>query len=166
MEYFPNIISAIGLMALAIQLHLSRKERRAYHERTKKQATLEHAGPQWVDAKFELETRFGNELIQKAKADEIFKNHELKAHVDRLLSSLEDISAGVNAGIYDGDILYRMCATSFIRSFERFKTYIELRRKEESQEMYIELEAVVTTFTERRRKHPMSAGDILHSNDL
>lgn len=164
-QLVATILQVFAFVALIVQLYLMHRERLVYHERTRKQATLEHAGPRWSEALFELDTRFGPDALAKEKAQDLFDDYELKAYVDKLLGTLEDISAGVNTQIYDADILYRMCATSIINSFNRFKSYIELRRQQESPEMYIELEAVAIRFADRRRKKPGSLGDIIHSKN-
>lgn len=170
LQLIATIVQAGALIFLIMQvriMHLewqrAHKANLALHERTKKQSTLEHAGELWAEARYELESKFGSEVIATDEAENIFQNKELKANVDKLLGTLEHIAAGVNSEIYDGDILYRMCATSVINNFHKFKNYIRIRRQQESEEMYIELEALVIKFMERRSKKPMKLGDIINS---
>jgi len=169
-QIVATLIQAAVLLLLLIQvriMHLDWKraniDSAALHERTKKQSTLEHAGELWAEARYELESKFGSEVIATDEAENIFKDKELKAHVDKLLGTLEHIAAGVNMGIYDADILYRMCASSVMNNFTKFKNYIKIRRQQESEEMYIELEALVIKFMDRRHKKPMKLGEIVHS---
>ncbi|CAK8723862.1 hypothetical protein KKHLCK_13350 [Candidatus Electrothrix laxa] len=128
LQMIATVIQAGALIFLIVQvriMHLewkrANKANMAIHERTKKQSTLEHAGELWAEARYELESKFGSEVIASDEAENIFKDKELKANVDKLLGTLEHIAAGVNTGIYDADILYRMCATSVINNFTKFK---------------------------------------------
>ena len=158
-----TIIQGIALILLFMQLKVMRKDNLAYHERLKKQSTLEYAGKQWLDARMQLESEYGTDIVAEEDAKNIYQNMKLKAIVDKLLGALEHIAAGVNSKIYDEDILYRMFASSVIDNFNRFKHYIKLRRQRESEEMYIELEALAIRFMDRRSKKPMKLGDIIHS---
>jgi len=159
-------LQLVGLIILTMQLYLMRKDRLALHERTRKQSTIENAGPLWGDARLQLETRFGRDPLATKQAQEIFDDKELKAYVDKLLGTVEHISVGINTGIYDKDILYRMSSTSIIETFRRYKSYIMLRRNLEGSEMYTEFECVANEFSLMRQKKPYPLGNIMHSKDL
>ena len=170
LQLFATFIQIVAVIFLFVQIKImgkdfigSRKDNLAYHERLKKQSTLEYAGKQWLDARMQLESIYGDEIVAEEDANNIYQDKELKSQVDKLLGTLEHIAAGVNSKIYDEDILYRMVASSVVDNFNRFKHYIKIRRQNESKEMYIELEALAIHFMERRRKKPMKLGDIIHS---
>ena len=169
-QLIATIFQGLALIFLFIQIRIirkdfigSRSDNLAYHERIKKQSTLEYAGKQWVDARMQLESEYGTDIVAEEDAKNIYQDMKLKAKVDKLLGTLEHIAAGVNSKIYDEDILYRMVASSVIDNFNRFKHYIKIRRQHESEEMYIELEALAIRFMDRRSKKPMKLGDIIHS---
>ena len=157
------VIVVIQISFLRRNLERSRQDNLAYHERTRKQTTIEYAGRKWLDARIQLEAKYGDDVIAEGAAENIYNDKDLKSQVDQLLGTLEHIAAGVNTGIYDEDVLYRMVSSSVIDNFTRFKHYIKIRRQRESEEKYIELEAMAIRFMDRRSKKPMKLGDIIHS---
>ena len=115
------IILLLQLLNLRRNLNNSVRTTNAYHERLKKQSTLEYCGRLWAKARLELESEYDVDFISKEQTKEMFENTSHRAKVHNLLGALEHISAGVNSGIYDEDILYRMSATSIINNFNKFK---------------------------------------------
>jgi len=165
------LLQTLVIIGLFFQVHIMHKSLEvskvvndSYHERLKKQSTLEYAGEKWLSARVQLERAYGVDALSKDVAQQIYEDNELRTQVLNLLGTLEHISAGVNSKVYDEDILYRMAGASVIDNFNRFKNYIKLRRQNEgNDELYIELEELSVNFMNRQKKERSKAGDMIYS---
>jgi len=59
--------------------------------------------------------------------------------------TVEHLAVGLNSGVYDKEILYRMNGTLMVIMYDRYEPYITLIRKDYSS-AYIEFENIVTEF--------------------
>lgn len=93
---------------------------------------------------------------------EINENHEIKSEIRELLGTLEHVSVGMNTGVFDKDLWYRMSATFLITLYSRLRAYIKHVQKD-NPSTYIEFEGIVKEFEARKAKKPESTGNIQYS---
>jgi hypothetical protein len=138
---------------------------KADHERRKKQATIDYVKEIrviWRETRVKLEKKYGTESLSKEALEEINSNIDTNAIVKNLLGSLEHMSVGMNTGVYDKDLLFRMSGQYLINMYHRMRPYIEERRKE-NPIAFIEFHELIHDFEERKRKKPSMVGNIEHS---
>ncbi|MCB2263780.1 MAG: DUF4760 domain-containing protein [Candidatus Thiosymbion ectosymbiont of Robbea hypermnestra] len=168
MRYFMNtdiflaILQAAALVVLVIQLWLAILRLKADHERQKKQATIEYIGQIWRESRYHLESQYGTDSLTIDDVSELEQNKKQLAEVVRILGQLEHVAVGVNTGVYDKEILYRMLARKIPGIFRRCSEFIKSRRKNNAR-AYNELEELVLYFEERNREKPPEGGEIRHS---
>ncbi|NEQ97940.1 MAG: DUF4760 domain-containing protein [Cyanothece sp. SIO2G6] len=161
-EIILGVLQFLALVAVFIQVYVAFNAVKADHERKRKQSTIEYIGKIWSESRYELESRYGTDPLTKEDIKDIENNKELTASVIRLLGQLEHIAVGVNSGVYDKDILYRMSSASISKIYARLYLFVEERRKNNPR-AYIELEELVSEFRERNRDRPGTSGNIRHS---
>jgi hypothetical protein len=159
------IIATTTAIILVVQAGLALKAFKADHERRKKQATFEFVQkirPAWIDAKHAIEKRWGNEPLTSKELGEIDSNFELLKLVRNLLGLLEHLSVGMNTGVFDKDLMYRMSGSQLIGIYHRLHTYIK-RAQKTNPRAYIEYQDLVKSFEERRQVKPEKVGNIENS---
>jgi hypothetical protein len=127
--FIPVLTIFISVLTIAGQLYVANKSLKADHERQKKQSTIEDFGSAYLLCRYEIERKYGSEPITAAIAAQIDSDLEKCADFNKLLGILERMAVGVNTGVYDRDVVYRMSAGSIIALRHRLHHYIEHRRK-------------------------------------
>ena len=162
----PTIIIATATaLILIVQASLALKSIKADHERRKKQATFDYVQkvrPAWIEAKHILEEKWGKDPLTSKELEEIDKNFQLLVRVRELLGRLEHLSVGINSGVFDKDLIFRMSGSQIISIYKRLHTYID-RVQKRNPTAYIEFQEVVKVFEERKRIKPEKNGNIINS---
>ncbi len=164
-EILTVIIGSLTACILLVQAGLALKAIKADHERRKKQATIEFVQkirPAWLEAKNKLEERWGKNPLTSKELEEIDNDFQLQKVVNNLLGLLEHLSVGMNTGVYDKDLLFRMSGSFLIDIHNRFRSYID-QVQVRNPAAYIEYQNLVSDFEERKRTKPSTEGDIRHS---
>jgi hypothetical protein len=164
-ETISIIINVVLGVFVVVQIALAIKVYKAEHERRKKLATIEHVRsirPLYREAKLKLDAKFGRSTLTEKDVDEIYGNPELKEALENFLAILEHTSVGMNTGVFDKDIWYRMSASFMIKIFRRLQTYIKKVQKE-NPAAYIEFEEVIVEFEKRKKRKVDIIGNIKHS---
>ena len=164
-EIFSLIIGLVTACILIVQASLVLKSLKGDHERRKKQATFEFVQkirPAWLEAKHALEERWGREPLTSKELEEIENDFRLMTTVRSLLGLLEHLSVGMNAGVFDKDLLYRMSGTQLINIHKRLRTYID-KIQQTHPTAYTEYQELVKDFEERKRIRPPTDGNIVNS---
>lgn len=164
-EIFRIIFFGLTACILIVQAGLALKSIKADHERRKKQATFEFVQkirPAWIEAKHAIESRWGNDPLTSNELEEINKDFELLKLVRNLLGLLEHLSVGMNSGVFDKDLLFRMSGSQLIGIHKRLRAYID-RVRLSAPAAYIEYSDLVKDFEERKRIKPETNGNIINS---
>ena len=168
MTLYETITLLIGTTTagiLLVQAGLALKSLKADHERRKKQATFEFVQkirPAWIEAKHAIEEKWGDEPLTSKELLEIDSDFKLLKLIRNLLGQLEHLSVGMNSGVFDKDLLYRMSGSQLISIYHRLRTYIE-RVQKSSPSGYVEYQALVKSFEDRKRTKPDASGNIVNS---
>lgn len=158
-----NIEAWIGLLALLIailSLFVSLYYNRKDHERRRKQATIEYFEDMTsklynIQAKFNI--KFNQLNIEISMLD---TDPELLKDATEVLAAFERLSVGVNAKIFDFDILDRMAGSYLVVIYSRFSPYIDKVRRDASRiNSYKEFESVVNHI-KQKRNHLDRSGQI------
>jgi hypothetical protein len=153
----------ITLLTIPVQLYIAIRRLRADHERQKKQSTIEDFGDTYLLCRYEIEAKYGLEPITAATAEQIDSDLEKCAVFNKLLGTLEHMAVGVNTGVYDRDVVYRMSSGSMIGLRHRLHHYIEHRRKMLNQpKLFVEHERLASDFEKVYRPIPRG-GEIEYS---
>ena len=118
--------------------------------------------PAWIEAKHAIEEKWGDEPLTSKELLEIDSDFQLLKLVRNLLGQLEHLSVGMNSGVFDKDLLYRMSGSQLISIYHRLHTYID-RVQKSSPKAYIEYQDLVKSFEDRRRTKPDASGNIVNS---
>lgn len=164
-EILTLLIGTTTAGILLVQAGLALKSLKADHERRKKQATFEFVQkirPAWIEAKHAIEEKWGDEPLTSKELLEIDSDFQLLKLVRNLLGQLEHLSVGMNSGVFDKDLLYRMSGSQLISIYHRLHTYID-RVQRSSPKAYIEYQDLVKSFEDRRRTKPDASGNIVNS---
>ena len=131
-----NIIAVVVAGLILIQLIIMYFSFKRENERKKKQSNVEYINT--IRAIYkpiynELNEKFnGNERI--INLDEI--DDKLKIEIKELLSTIEHLSVGLNTGIYDFYIFFRMSGSYFLRIFKKATTIYLKCSKEYALSIY------------------------------
>ena len=80
------------------------------------------------------------------------------------LGVFEHLAVGVNAGVYDKDILYRMAGGYITRLYSFVTPFIQIARDESHPRAYSEFELLTLDFESRHKDNEISVtGDIQYS---
>ena len=164
-EILTITVGSITALILVIQAGLALKSIKADHERRKKQATFEFVQkirPAWLEARHALEERWGKDPLTSKELEEIENDFHLMTTVRGLLGLLEHLSVGMNSGVFDKDLLYRMSGTQLINIHKRLYLYIE-KIQQTHPTAYTEYHELVKEFEERKRIRPTKKGNIINS---
>ena len=121
------------------------------HRRRKKQSTIEYYS-NMANELYPLDERTNTLLGGVVPTPEkLSTDKELLALATKLLSSYERLSVGVNAGIFDFDIIDRMAGSHLIALYARFEPYINSIRNEGNQKyFYVEFEKLAMRIRSNR----------------
>ena len=157
-----NIELIIGILALLISvfsLFVSIYSNYKDHERQRKQSTIEFF--ENVTSKlFDIEALFNSKITGANENINISEDADMLKKAINILVAFEQLSVGVNAGIFDFDILERMAGSYLINIYSMFYPYIRETRQDASHlNSYVEFERLVNKIKEKR--NPIShRGDI------
>ncbi len=165
------MIEWIALTVSLASLALVYLRFRADHERQKKQATIEFVASlrsEQTDAREMLLKHLGNDVISTDKALELRKGdkagEETAVTIVRTirfyLNGLEYMAVGVNAGVYDRELVRRLMGYSLKKTWSRYGDYIGAVRNEGNENTYRELERLAVWITDQG---VTKGGDIKYS---
>lgn len=167
MENIQLIVSCftcIGVVISLVNLILLRRNFLASHERTRKQATIDFYHDlknrsteieQWLFSEF----MHGSTQIDLNEIDD-----DLSFKIRSYLSILEQFSTGVNLGIYDVTVTYRLSGTSLINTYNQLKPYITAMRKERNEPiLYKEFELLTIKLQQINYQPPDVGGELKYS---
>jgi hypothetical protein len=161
MSYYEILSTVIAVVAL----WLVTKTFKADHERRKKQATIEYVGQILRDARYKIDSHRSSEDLTNEQVSALIANPADSAEWRNAIGAFEHLAVGVNAGVYDKDILYRMAGGYITRLFTYVEPYVQAARGNNYPRAYCEFEALAHEFEERHRNNEplLGKGDIKHS---
>lgn len=133
---------ALALIVALVELPIAVFSFALNHRRQKRQATIEHMKgirDKYTEIDYKFIDKFGPNPLNYSVLNEIEKDHTLWGEVSYLLGMLEHLAVGVHTGVFDLKVLNRMSGGYIISIFNRFSTYIDEKRKQNSL-LYEELE--------------------------
>ncbi len=155
-ETFSITIMGVGAIIALIQVGIGIRTLRADHERRKKQATilyLDNLRTSYRKWNNELVKKFGTDPIGAETANKITEDIGSWAILKDMLGLFEHLAVGVNTGVFDIDILNKMAGQYLIDVYDRWKVYINERRKDpKHQSVYMEYEILVNRIRLIRKK--------------
>lgn len=157
------ILMIIGIIELIFILYVFKAE----NERKKKQSTVEY-----INNIRGIYKPIYKELVTKFPGQDRVINIEeldvsLRSDIKELLSIIEHLSVGINTGVYDFDIFFRMSGSYFASIYLKLSPYIR-KAQRDLPTRYIEFEAICEKITIERKKRKMQMrvtykGDIKYS---
>lgn len=154
------------ILVLGDQLGVMKKTFEADHERRRKQATIEFLSvvrPMWGESRRRLNDAIGNTRLNEDNLGKILEDRGLQRNVRELLGALERMSVGMQTGVFDKDLLYRMSASYLIRVYDRMRPYILHQQKHKNASAYTEFQELIAEFEKRKRGQPAQFGKVEHS---
>ncbi len=149
------IVGVSGLLFVVLQIRMAVRSYLADHERRKKQATIEYVRevrPLYKKNREVIDLKYGSDVLSDADVAEIVKESgEIRENLKEILAQLEFLAVGVNTGVFDKDLWFRMSAAYIIRIYQRFHPYIKYVQKT-NPFAFIEFEEIVLEFQERKRR--------------
>lgn len=144
-----DIIAIIAASIIFAQLLLMYIAYRAENERKRKQSTIEYINSIrtiYVPIRNKLNNLFPgtNRVINLVEL-----NEDLKLEIREILSTIEHLSVGINTGVYDFDIFFRMSASYFFNIFNKLRPYIQDIQRDQPT-AFIEFEAICKKITKER----------------
>ncbi len=138
-----DFIQIALLVLVCVQIYQTNKTFKADHERQRKQATFEFINA--VSDRFRSALNIFDDKHGIGRVVDIQDyDDEDKFTVKSYLNEIERICAGVNAGVFDYEILKKMMRGNLIKNNERFRQYITNSRSlPNSQRLFIEFDNVV-----------------------
>jgi hypothetical protein len=135
------VTAVIGIWQIRIGVNSVRED----HDRRRKQATIEYIND--VRDRYRAEHRhllraLGGPMNAQS-VEKIRSNPDLNARLLDLLGLFEGLAAGVNAGVFDVELLNRVSGGYLIRVFETYKAYMLARRQSRWPSLYREFEQLV-----------------------
>ena len=118
--------------------------------------------PIWAESRRMLNDAFGNKALTEDDLNKLEESRDLQRIVRELLSKLEHLAVGVNTGVLNEDIIYRMSGSYLIRIYRRVSLYLEDAQKKNPY-AYIEFMEMIRKFEEQRRLKPDPRGGIEHT---
>lgn len=166
-SFLAGLAAVAGLYLVVLQLRLQRKSNAKNNERKRKQATIEHVRyirPAYSKLSKELERKFGTERLDQSLVKSIYNDPELaeiRDDIQELLTLIEFTAVGVNTGVLDKDIWFRMSASYIVRLYDKFRLYIDYARHQRKNEFaYVEFEQVAKEFEDWKRTKPDPRGTL------
>lgn len=157
-QAITNIFVIFGVIIALKQLIMSRKIAAADMERRKKEATVTFTYEVLLQLDA-LKTSLENHGTITYK--EYIVNKELQVTIRQYLRLLERLSVGINTGIYDFDVFQRICGYRVWKRWCELQTVIyEMRKKKQSDNLYIEYEQIANRLKKYYTPKAPSNGDI------
>lgn len=152
--YTELIIGILALLISIFSLFVSICSNYKDHERRRKQATIEYF-ENMTSKLFDIEAIFDSKITGSTKNIDINEDADKLKKAIKILVAFEQLSVGVNAGIFDFDILERMAGSYLINIYSIFYPYIKETRKDATHlNSYIEFEQLVNKIKEKRNPIP------------
>lgn len=163
-EIITIIVAIVGTVAAVYNIRLVALSFRADHERRKKQATIEYVGQTLREARFKIDALYRSKTFTKEEFSKLMANSKDYAEWRNALGVFEHLAVGINAGVYDIDILYRMSGSYITEIFSVVKPYVEWKR-EKYPFAYTEFENLVLDFKNRHEHRELVSrtGNIRYS---
>ena len=131
-------ISIIVATMIFIQLLIIFFAYKAENERNQKQSTIEFINTiraSYSPINVEISNRFSGVI----NVDEF--DLELKSKIKELLAVIEHLSVGINSGVFNFQIFFRMSGSYFLNIFRKLHPFI-LDEQKENPAKYIEFEYI------------------------
>ena len=154
------VVAFITATVISGQLLITIRTLKADHERRKKQATIEHVReirPHWEKYRRWLDDQYGPDGLTETNLHKLNEDKEVRENVRALISSLEHLAVGVNTGVFDKDVLYRMSGTYMIRIYHQLRPFIKNVQRQ-NKYAYVEYEDMVMAFEDSKRQNPDPRG--------
>jgi len=164
-EFITTSIATIGLVLGIYNIRLVEKTFKADHERRKKQATIEYVGQILREARFKIDAHYrSNKSLTDEQVSTLIANPADSAEWRNAIGVFEHLAVGINAGVYDKDILYRMAGGYITTLFTFVEPYIKAARKQYPR-AYCEFQELAREFKKRHENNEpiLGIGDIKHS---
>ncbi len=143
-ELIEIIVGSLVLLQLIVMFFAFKAE----NERKKKQSTVEFINnirDRYKPTYNELNKKYSG-VINLTEIDDTLKN-ELR----EILSTIEHLSVGINSGVYDFQIFFRMSGSYFLSIFRKLHPYI-LDCQKSQPSRYIEFESICKKIEIERKK--------------
>jgi len=151
-EFLTLLIGVLTLIFILIRVLLLSKTFKADHERKRKQSTIEYLNTirsQYLPLQLKVTRIFG--FGNNVKIDEL--NDDIEDTIVELLAILENLSIGVNIGVYDIQVVNRYSGDYFINLYNKLQPYIDhLRYRDSKTSYFIEFENMKDTIIGMRKK--------------
>lgn len=161
-----TILIAVSTAGILIwQVILAVQAFKADHERRRKQATIEHLlhlRPLWHESRRRIDERWGTGTLHDGALQEIDNDTDAHEAVKTLLGHLEHLAVGVNAGVFDKDLVFRGSAAHLIKIYHRMYPYID-RVQKTSPTAYCEFRELVKEFEKKKHIPVTCDGDMTRS---
>jgi len=162
-----ELVPIIQVVILAVSVFIAFWQFKAYHERVKKQATIEFVNnirEAYRKINNDLVKEFGEGPLDDEKIEKLTKNQELWAKLKDMLALFEHLAVGVNTGVFDFHILSRMSGGYIIKIYDQYSYYIKKRRRDTGNpRIYIEFENLVLKLKKERQDFS-NEGNIKYSD--
>lgn len=155
-ESLTVTIMGVGVIIALIQIQIGIRTLKADHERRKKQSTIEYLNnlrTSYRNWNNELIKKFGADPVGTETANKIIEDVESWTILKDMLGLFEHLAVGINTSVFDIDILNKMAGQYLIDVYDRWKVYINERRKDpKRQNVYRDYEILVNRLHSIRKK--------------
>jgi len=149
-----NVAVFVGGVVAIWQLFVMNKSFKADHERKKKQSTIEfynNIKEKYFESLELIDEKFPNDEV--LNINDIRDNNDLQKAIRNYLYHMEELSVGIEAGIYDIAIFEKISGVYTTRWFERLKEVILYFRKNSHNSIaYKSFEDLVSSLKYLREK--------------
>ena len=167
LQIISYIVAILTAIVTIYNIRILIKSFRADHERRQKQATIEYAAHLLRECRSTIDAKYKFQPLSEKDIERIKSTPEEEAELRKIMGAIEHLAVGVNTGVYDKDILYRMSASYIISIYNRMWLFIEYMRKEFSPNAYTELEYIVKEYESSKKGvyKRKSKGEIKYSKE-
>jgi hypothetical protein len=127
------IVDFIASVGAILAVLIARKTFLADHERRKKQSTIEFyhniSNGSGLPLRDLINKVYGNLETMTTTDPKYQANPELKAKTRSYFRNMERLAAGINLGVYDFEVFYRLSGEPTIQMYKALQPLIEDRRK-------------------------------------
>lgn len=157
-----SLFSGLALIGITYSIYLQIEATQKDHDRRKKQSTIEYLNsisPIYRDLKNAILKEFGDEYITKDNIEKIMVDKEKRQMVRDYLNGIENMCVGVNTGVFDIDLMYRLIGSRVIKTYRNFHLYIK-SIQDKNPTVYSELVHIAQEFEKRKTNNPSTDGKI------
>lgn len=150
---YTNLATIAASLLVVIQLAAGMFVYMRQIKRERVIATLgyfEGASKELKEAKRELRKQIGTEITPDA-IEGLKSNPDGTVLLHRVLNTYERLAAGLNLGIYDLETIARINGKILASNYERYRPYIENRRKTKNPNAWIEFSSLVDRIRKIRK---------------